>query len=56
MDLNILIRSLVIDRNTMAFRAGAGLVADSIAPHELDETRAKAKGLLLSLQQRVSEC
>ena len=56
MDLNILIRSLVIDRNTMAFRAGAGLVADSIAPHELDETRAKAKGLLLSLQQRVLEC
>jgi anthranilate synthase component 1 len=31
------------------FRAGAGIVADSIAPAELDETRAKARGLLRAL-------
>ena len=49
MDLNILIRSIVIENNTISFRAGAGLVADSIPEKELDETRAKAKGLLLAL-------
>jgi len=51
MDLNILIRSIVVDKDRVSFRAGAGLVADSIAGHELAETRAKAKGMLLSLQE-----
>ena len=50
MDLNILIRTIVIDKDTISFRAGAGLVADSVAEHELAETRAKARGMLLSLQ------
>lgn len=50
LDLNILIRSIVMDKDTISFRAGAGLVADSIAERELDETRAKARGMLLSLQ------
>ena len=50
MDLNILIRSIVMDKGKISFRAGAGLVTDSIAEHELEETRAKAKGMLLSLQ------
>lgn len=50
MDLNILIRSIVMDNGRVSFRAGAGLVADSIAENELEETRAKAKGMLLSLQ------
>lgn len=54
MDLNILIRSIVIDNGKVSFRAGAGLVADSIAEQELEETRAKAKGMLLSLQGEVS--
>lgn len=53
MDLNILIRSIVVDKNKISFRAGAGLVADSIAEHELEETRAKAKGMLLSLQVKA---
>lgn len=49
LDLNILIRTLTIERDTIRFRAGAGIVADSIAERELDETRAKAKGLLRAL-------
>lgn len=37
-------------KQTLSFRAGAGLVFDSIAENELQETRAKAKGLLKALQ------
>ena len=33
----------------LRFRAGAGIVADSVAERELDETRAKARGLLRAL-------
>jgi anthranilate synthase component I len=46
LDLNILIRTLSIERDMIRFRAGAGIVADSIAEHELEETRAKARGML----------
>lgn len=48
MDFNILIRTMVHDKrnNSIAFRAGGGIVSDSIAKKELEETRAKAKGLL----------
>ncbi len=62
MDLNILIRTFVLqeqpaeDKTSIApvgqklsFRAGAGLVFDSIAQRELQETRAKARGLLRAL-------
>lgn len=50
MDLNILIRSLTIKDKQVSFRAGAGIVADSIAEREVDETRAKAKGIIMALQ------
>ena len=50
LDLNILIRTLTIEGDTIRFRAGAGIVADSIGERELDETRAKAKGLLRALE------
>lgn len=50
MDLNILIRTLIKQNNQLSFRAGAGIVADSVPEKELEETRAKAKGLLLALQ------
>jgi anthranilate synthase component 1 len=33
----------------LRFRAGAGIVADSDATQELEETRAKARGLLRAL-------
>lgn len=58
MDLNILIRTMVLDQfnngpllnQRLRFRAGAGLVHDSVAKNELHETRAKAKGLLNALR------
>jgi len=49
MDLNILIRSFRQVGDSLQFRAGAGIVADSVAALELDETRAKARGLLRAL-------
>ena len=49
MDLNILIRTLHLHGSEVRFRAGAGIVADSVALRELEETRAKARGLLRAL-------
>lgn len=49
MDLNILIRTLVQKQNRLEFRAGAGIVADSVPERELDETRAKARGMARAL-------
>jgi anthranilate synthase component 1 len=49
-DLNILIRTITAHRGTLAFRAGAGIVADSSPEHELAETRAKAEGMLRALR------
>lgn len=49
LDTNILIRSMVCEKGLVSFRAGAGIVADSQPRHELAETRAKARGLLLAL-------
>jgi anthranilate synthase component I len=51
MDLNILIRTLVRDGDQLSLRAGAGIVADSVPEKELEETRAKARGLLLALRE-----
>ena len=49
MDMNILIRSLQLDGRELSLRAGAGIVADSIPERELEETRAKARGVLRAL-------
>jgi len=55
-DLNILIRTLTSNAAAAAgvapitFRAGAGIVADSIPLQELAETRAKAEGMLRALE------
>jgi len=49
MDLNILIRTMTRNQGTISLRAGAGIVADSVPENELNETRAKAKGLLNAL-------
>ncbi len=48
-DFNILIRTLSLRGNRIVLRAGAGIVADSIAGHELKETRNKARGMLRAL-------
>jgi anthranilate synthase component I len=50
LDLNILIRTIEMSPGEVRFRAGAGIVFDSVPAAELAETRAKAKGLLLALE------
>jgi anthranilate synthase component I len=50
-DFNILIRTLTAQGEKFNFRAGAGIVADSVPAQELAETRAKAKGLLRALER-----
>ncbi|MET1024108.1 MAG: aminodeoxychorismate synthase component I [Pseudoxanthomonas sp.] len=53
LDLNILIRSAqLVDEDggsTLRFRTGAGIVVDSQPEAELEETRAKARGMLAAL-------
>ena len=54
MDLNILIRSAELfsadhGGTHVVFRTGAGIVADSLPQRELDETRAKARGMMKAL-------
>jgi len=49
LDLNILIRTLVIDGTSIEWRAGGGIVADSDPEREIRETHAKARGLLAAL-------
>lgn len=51
MDLNILIRTIVMQGNQVTLRAGSGIVADSDPEAELAETRAKAKGLIQALSR-----
>jgi len=50
-DLNILIRTITINGEQIEFAAGSGIVADSDPERELNETRAKAKGMLLALAE-----
>ncbi|GAA4862723.1 aminodeoxychorismate synthase component I [Luteimonas vadosa] len=54
LDLNILIRSAELESDPgqgdlLRFRTGAGIVADSEPARELDETCAKARGMLRAL-------
>mgnify|MGYP003347723229 CR=1 FL=1 len=53
MDLNILIRTATVSEGPagreLSILAGAGIVADSDPQRELEETRAKARGLLRAL-------
>jgi anthranilate synthase component 1 len=51
LDLNILIRSMLIHGKHVSFRTGAGIVADSNAENEVAETEDKARGLLKALGQ-----
>jgi len=54
-DFNILIRTLTMRGNAIELRAGAGIVADSIPEKELEETRAKARGLLRAFGEAPGE-
>ena len=49
LDLIILIRSAEIEGSQLRFRTGAGIVADSDPQRELEETGAKARGMLRAL-------
>ena len=51
LDLNILIRTIVMHDRSVTLRAGSGIVADSEPHAELAETRAKAKGLIQALSR-----
>ncbi len=46
MDINILIRTILKENDDLFFRAGGGIVADSIPQNETLETEAKANGML----------
>ncbi len=49
MDWNILIRTLTASRGWWQFHVGGGIVADSIASHEEEETWTKAAGLVAAI-------
>ena len=49
MDLSILIRHFSVVDRELTLATGCGIVADSDPELELQETRAKAKGLLMAL-------
>jgi anthranilate synthase component 1 len=51
MDFNILIRTITQQDNTLTLRAGAGIVFDSVAERELEETQHKAEGMLKIFDQ-----
>lgn len=48
-DFNILIRTISVLGQELELRAGAGIVADSRPERELEESRAKARGMVLAL-------
>ena len=50
LDLNILIRTVHVAGRDVRFPAGGGIVVDSPPGPELEETRAKARGLRLALE------
>ena len=50
MDVNILIRSMLLENNNLFFRTGGGIVADSAPEAETLETEAKANGMLNALK------
>jgi anthranilate synthase component 1 len=54
-DFNILIRTMTTAGGRLSFATGSGIVADSDPLQELEETCAKAKGLLLALDAASDE-
>jgi anthranilate synthase component 1 len=49
-DLSILIRTMTLSGTELSWSAGSGIVADSVPAREIEETRAKAKGMALALE------
>ena len=54
-DFNILIRTMLLEKRNLYFRAGGGIVADSIPQHETLETEAKANGMLRTVEMFSDE-
>jgi len=50
--LSIAIRTAICRNGQIHFHAGAGIVADSVAEAEYDETMAKAAGFIAALPER----
>jgi anthranilate synthase component 1 len=55
MDMNILIRSMLLTGDHVCFRTGAGIVVDSDPEREVLETADKARGMLLALEGHRKE-
>jgi para-aminobenzoate synthetase component 1 len=53
MDLNIVIRTIVIKDKKVYFQVGGGIVADSDPEKEYQETLDKAKALIRALKGKV---
>jgi anthranilate synthase component 1 len=51
MDLAITIRTCVLAGGTASVQAGAGIVADSVAEREWEETENKARAMLTAIGQ-----
>ena len=50
MDTCIIIRTIIVSKNTAYIQAGAGIVADSVPDKEYEETLNKAKALLRAIE------
>ena len=50
MDLNIIIRSIIINNGNASFHVGAGIVADSVPEKEYQETLDKAAAMVEALE------
>ena len=55
LDLNILIRTMVLQHGRLSLHAGAGIVADSQPDREYHETLAKAEALVAALRSAATE-
>ena len=53
MDLNILIRTITASRGWWQFQVGGGIVADSIAEAEEEETWTKAAGMVAAITRAI---
>ena len=51
LDLNIIIRTIILKDEKAFFHVGAGIVADSIPEKEYDETLDKAGAMINALSQ-----
>lgn len=55
MEMNIVIRSMLVKDGLAHVQAGAGIVADSVPNRELDEARRKAQALWSALEQAEAD-